>query len=429
MPLRARRALDAGAARGRRLRAGALALRPATATSSLPERRERLVGGGRQRLIEALAAALRGARRHGRPLRPDHPAGARRRRIRPLVRAARRAPPTCARLRGTPGAQIELDLAPVALASSAGAAVDLGGIGKGFAADARARGDARGLARRFRRALVDLGGDIAVWGVLPRAAPGGSTSPTRARRARRRDSRADGRRRRHLGTRPAPVRARSRAAPSDRSRQRALPRAPGPLAVTVVAPSATEAEVHATALAVTDVDDAHDYLGARPDVAALLIPQSGEPIAIGRPPLVRERPRTRLVVTMQRGRTMIRKAHPRMFARRRAATIVGVALVASFLTACGSGGGSSSAGSAAGTQRAKPDSSARSRRSSRAASRDGSGTRSIPPTRRSSLATATCACQSNSGFDLKKLQGARDVRRSRRPSRASRPLRRRSRCR
>ena len=76
----------------------------------------------------------------------------------------------------------------------------------------------------------------------------------------------------------------------------------GPLAVTVVATSATEAEVHATALAVTDVDDAHDYLGARPDVAALLIPQYGESIQIGGPPLVRERPRTRLVVTMQRGR-------------------------------------------------------------------------------------------------------------------------------
>ena len=69
------------------------------------------------------------------------------------------------------------------------------------------------------------------------------------------------------------------------------PAAAGPLSVTVVAASATEAEAHATALAIATVDEARDQLASRPDLAALLIPQLGEPIAIGPLPLARERPR------------------------------------------------------------------------------------------------------------------------------------------
>ena len=81
------------------------------------------------------------------------------------------------------------------------------------------------------------------------------------------------------------------------------PAAAGPLAVTVVAPTATEAEAHATALAVTAVADAPAVLAARPDLAALLIPAAGEPIVLGPLPLARERTAVRVVVTPQSGRT------------------------------------------------------------------------------------------------------------------------------
>ena len=199
------------------------------------------------------------------------------------------------------GAQVDIDHASRAARVERGAAVDLGGIGKGFAAT-RALEAMQRTWPALPGALLDLGGDIAVSGHPPEGGPwrvdvedprapdkivgtlelrgGGVASSGRNRRRF-----GPGRRQHHLidPTTGAPA-------------------VLGPLAVTVVATSTTEAEVHATALAVTDVDDAHDYLGARPDVAALLIPQYGESIQIGGPPLVRERPRTRLVVTMQRGR-------------------------------------------------------------------------------------------------------------------------------
>ena len=81
-----------------------------------------------------------------------------------------------------------------------------------------------------------------------------------------------------------------------------VPADAGPLSVTVVAPTATEAEAHATALAVADLDQTRDQLAERPDLSALLIPQQGEPIVIGRLPLVRPRPRARFIVTTQGGR-------------------------------------------------------------------------------------------------------------------------------
>jgi thiamine biosynthesis lipoprotein len=80
------------------------------------------------------------------------------------------------------------------------------------------------------------------------------------------------------------------------------PAADGALTVTVVAPSATDAEAHATALAVSDVREARALLEARPWLSALLIPALGEPIAIGRLPLVRERPQAQLAITIQGGR-------------------------------------------------------------------------------------------------------------------------------
>jgi thiamine biosynthesis lipoprotein len=80
-----------------------------------------------------------------------------------------------------------------------------------------------------------------------------------------------------------------------------MPAAVGPLAATVTASSATEAEAYATALGIAALDDARDLLASRPDIAALLIPQFGEPVAIGPFHLARDRP-ARVVVNTQVGR-------------------------------------------------------------------------------------------------------------------------------
>ena len=60
-----------------------------------------------------------------------------------------------------------------------------------------------------------------------------------------------------------------------------LPAQCGPLAVTVVAPDAASAEAHATALAVTSMADASTYLRDRPELAAVLVGESGRPIVEG----------------------------------------------------------------------------------------------------------------------------------------------------
>jgi thiamine biosynthesis lipoprotein len=199
------------------------------------------------------------------------------------------------------GAQVDIDQSSLAARVARGAAIDLGGIGKGFAAS-RALEAMQQAWPGIPGALLDLGGDISVWGRPPEGGPW---------RVDIEDPRASDRIVGTLELRSGGVassgRNRRRFGPECRQHHlidptTGAPAVVGPLAVTVVATSATEAEVHATALAVTDVDDAHGYLSARPDVAALLIPRFGDSIPIGSPPLVRERPCTRLVVTMQRGR-------------------------------------------------------------------------------------------------------------------------------
>jgi thiamine biosynthesis lipoprotein len=181
-----------------------------------------------------------------------------------------------------------------------GAAVDLGGIGKGFAAT-RALAAMQAAWPALPGGLVDLGGDIAVWGTPPDGGPW-------------RVDVADPRRREHvLGTLEL---AAGGVATSGRDTRRfgaglrfhhlidpatGLPAAAGPLAATVTAGSATEAEAYATALAVGTIDDARDLLASRPEIAALLIPQFGEPVAIGTLPLARDRP-ARVVVNTQVGR-------------------------------------------------------------------------------------------------------------------------------
>ena len=199
------------------------------------------------------------------------------------------------------GARIDIDPGAGKARVAQNAAVDLGGIGKGFAAT-RALQAMRTAWTALPGALVDLGGDIAVWGDPPQGGPwrvdiadpraheqvvgtlelrsgGVATSGRDTRRF------GTGRRLHHLID-PAT----------------GEPAAAGPLSVTVVAASATEAESCATALGISTVNGARDLLATRPDVAALLVPRVGEPVAIGALPLAPARPRQRLVVNTQVGR-------------------------------------------------------------------------------------------------------------------------------
>ena len=168
----------------------------------------------------------------------------------------------------------------------AGVAVDLGGIGKGFSA-ARALLAIRREWPAAPGALVDLGGDIAVFGSPPEGGPwriaiadprtpgglAGTLALTdRAVATSGRDTRRFGRGLHHL------------IDPAEGTVSRA-----GPLAATVVAPRAAEAEAHATALAISDIGDAYGYLSERPRLAALLVPDEGDVIAIGDLPFVEKR--------------------------------------------------------------------------------------------------------------------------------------------
>ena len=78
----------------------------------------------------------------------------------------------------------EIELSPGRARIERGAAVDLGGIGKGFSAGC-ALTAMRDAWPAMPGAIVDLGGDIAAWGSPPTAGPGGSRSPTPAATAPR----------------------------------------------------------------------------------------------------------------------------------------------------------------------------------------------------------------------------------------------------
>ena len=67
------------------------------------------------------------------------------------------------------------------------------------------------------------------------------------------------------------------------------PAEPGPLAVTVVAPHAAEAEAHATALAISSPADARAHVAANPRIAALVVPHVGAPFELGALPLAQTR--------------------------------------------------------------------------------------------------------------------------------------------
>jgi FAD:protein FMN transferase len=185
------------------------------------------------------------------------------------------------------GAAIDLDHAAQRIRLAAGAAVDLGGIGKGLSA-AIALEAMRDAWPAMPGALVDLGGDIAVVGSAP------DRGPWRIAIADPRDhTRTLGLLGLHGGGVATSGRDRRRLG-RDGSRHHLIdpatgrPALPGPLGVTVIAPSASEAETHATALAITPVEQARAYLAPHPRLSAVVVPSVGAPFTIGHPPLLEQ---------------------------------------------------------------------------------------------------------------------------------------------
>jgi thiamine biosynthesis lipoprotein len=183
------------------------------------------------------------------------------------------------------GAAVGLDAERSRVRLGPGTAVDLGGIGKGYSAT-RAVAAMRRAYPPLRGGLVDLGGDISVAG----SAPGG---PWRVAVADPRQPGSD------LGVlllRGASVatsgRDRRRFGLGQRQHHLIDPATgsaavPGPLAVTVVAPSAVLAETSATALAILPVVDAGEYMERRPWLSALVVPHEGDVKRFGQLPLER----------------------------------------------------------------------------------------------------------------------------------------------
>jgi thiamine biosynthesis lipoprotein len=192
------------------------------------------------------------------------------------------------------GGTIELDDAAGMVRVAPGTQVDLGGIGKGFAAE-RALDAMRVAWPAIPGAIVDLGGDVAVLGTPPEGGdwhvavadpqtgstvatlrlPHGGVA-TSGRNCRRF---GPGRQLHHLID-PAT----------------GAPATSPDVTVTVVASSAPQAEAHATAVAVLGLGGAPAYLHARPHLGALIAADGEPPVAIGEIALVNE-PR-RLLLTL-----------------------------------------------------------------------------------------------------------------------------------
>lgn len=195
------------------------------------------------------------------------------------------ARPPSAIMNWHPGAIVEIDAPSLRARVELGAAVDLGGVGKGFAAT-QALWAMRDAWPELPGGLVDLGGDIAVWG----AAPG--WGPWRLSIA---DPRVPGSSLATIAIYDGAV------ATSGRDQRRfgpeltlhhlidpdiGTPADTGPLAVTVIGVDAAEVDAYATALAITHPDEAPVVLEARPSLAGLLVPPEGDPIVFGEPPLL-----------------------------------------------------------------------------------------------------------------------------------------------
>jgi FAD:protein FMN transferase len=194
-----------------------------------------------------------------------------------------------------PHARIEIDDGRRRVRIESDAAADLGGIGKGFSAT-RALEAMRSAWPALTGGLVDLGGDIAVWGASPDRGswrigvadprvPGASFGVLRIPAG---GVATSGRDRRRFGL------ANSLHHLIDPAT--GAPARGGPLAVTVVAADAAIAEAHATALAVTPARAACAYVARRPGLGALVVPDAGEPILAGDLEFTAYRPRVRVTL-------------------------------------------------------------------------------------------------------------------------------------
>jgi thiamine biosynthesis lipoprotein len=182
------------------------------------------------------------------------------------------------------GAEIELDHRRGCARLERGSAVDLGGIGKGYAAG-RALDAMLRAAPSLPGGLVDLGGDIAVRGETPE---GGSwrvaiSDPRRPGETLAVLALADG------GVATSGRDAR-RFGPSRSLHHLIDPETgesalAGPFTVTVVAPDPSQAEAHATTLAIAGLAEAEAYVAARPQLSALYVPHAGPPVPLGRLPV------------------------------------------------------------------------------------------------------------------------------------------------
>ena len=138
-------------------------------------------------------------------------------------------------------------------------------------------------------ALVDLGGDLALTGATPEGGPWriDIVDPRTAGATAARLLLSGG----GVATSGRDIR---RFGP-DRSLHHLIdpstgaPAEPGPLAVTVVARDAAEAEAHATALAISSSEEAAAHVAANPHISALVVPHAGAPFALGALPIARTR--------------------------------------------------------------------------------------------------------------------------------------------
>jgi thiamine biosynthesis lipoprotein len=182
------------------------------------------------------------------------------------------------------GAAVEIEDEAGLVRLEPGAAVDLGGIGKGYAAS-RALDAMHDAWPMLPGGLVDLGGDLALRGETPEHGPW---------RIRIADPRRAG------GTVGVLVLDSGGLATSGRDVRRfgpggslhhlidpetGAPAEAGPLTVTVVAPDAAEAEAHATALGISSASDAAAHVAAHPRISAVYIPNEGAVLLLGSPPL------------------------------------------------------------------------------------------------------------------------------------------------
>jgi thiamine biosynthesis lipoprotein len=186
------------------------------------------------------------------------------------------------------GAEIEVDDDHSRARIAPGTAVDLGGIGKGYAA-ARALEAVRAAWPHARGALVDLGGDLALRGEPPEGGPWRIAVADA-----RRPGATAGTLLLHEGGVATSGRDVRRFGPEKALHHlidpsTGAPAASGPLAVTVIAPDAAGAEAHATALAMLAPAEAAAHVAARPHLSAVYLPHEGPMLTLGGPPLAQRR--------------------------------------------------------------------------------------------------------------------------------------------